>query len=302
MAVDRSNLNVFFSCGCAIGGDTLVLGGGVANHPDAATSIILIKIGEDWRTYVLQGDSVISIEYYDGQCFILGEDGAFTTFGRAGQSFSWSEISGSFIESLMPQGKRNGSFESIKYIDGHLYACGWGGQVYKYDNNNWMDFFSGILVDDDLLNICGGGGEIYCFGMRGIGYHYIDDTWEKIHIPTNVHINSSWMRNNGKILLAGNKGVLCEGQKNKWSIISNDVTKDTIWSITEFSDKVFFSTTKNLFELKNDTPKKLKLPKDVEYLFNNLVVNRNQLWSVGEIELLCLENGILKIIPCPENQ
>ncbi len=148
-----------------------------------------------------------------------------------------------------------GYLNYLKEINGVLYACGGGGQIYKRGKNGWHDIaenlrkqsptpkanlaLNTLKIGDDISDIDGySEDDLYAAGRDGI-YHFDGRLWSKVDISTDEILMIIFCAPDGVIWACGFNGAILRGDfKNGFKDIShyddNMILTKMVFSRTEY--------------------------------------------------------------------
>ena len=201
-----------------------------------------------------------------------------------------------------------GYLNSLKEIDGVLYACGGGGQIYKRDTNGWRDIagklrkqspapkanlsLNTLEIGDDISDIDGySEDDLYAAGRDGI-YHFDGKLWSEVDIPTDEIIMSIFCALNGVIWACGFNGAILRGDfKNGFKDMSHYDDNMILTKMVFFQNKIYFSSNEGLFSLdyKKEKSKlyKIKEIKECE----DISVHKETLICIGPKKITIFNNN-----------
>ncbi|MBR8055596.1 hypothetical protein KDX07_31325 [Burkholderia vietnamiensis] len=163
--------------------------------------------------------------------YALSEQGDVENYSRDGSVIE--KIPDSGLEPVLPN---YGYVTRIREIDGHLYVCGYGGQVYKRDSVGWAHVDAQLLqkkVDigsiedpneslaaltksaDETIGLIDINGlnekSIYVVGNDGCMAFFDGTSWTKLPKATAAHLNCVMSVSVDSVWVAGSKGTLLKG-------------------------------------------------------------------------------------------
>jgi hypothetical protein len=174
---------------------------------------------------------------YRGWC-VLGKNGEIADIA-GGNPPRISQISGAGLNVMRPYGY----VEAIKQIDGELYVCGYGRQVYKLVDEQWLSISDEILTRERAIGFFDIDGKderhIYAVGWKGEIYQYDGEDWHKDDSPTTAHLASVRVLGQNEVWICGDKGVVLHGHFNQWTQLGSDAFTGTWYSIESFNGKIY---------------------------------------------------------------
>lgn len=145
--------------------------------------------------------------------------------------------------------KING-FQTIVKTDNHLYAGGWGGEIWFYNGTKWSQEVS----------------------------------------PTNFILSDSTITNKGQIVFCGRNGTIVIGETGIWSIIDTGFISDDLWSTVYYDNKLFFSSGSHIYFLDDEQLVEVDFEIDgYNGTHYKLQVIENHLFSFGERDILVFD-------------
>ncbi len=181
----------------------------------------------------------------------------------------------------------------IKQIAGQMYAAGMARIFYIRNRNGVWERLDSGSRDNKIVDPIGGfksfdgfsSENIYAVGFKGEIWRFNGVQWELSESPTNVKLESCFCASDGHVYICGACGVILKGLFNRWTIIPNDLTEKTLWSVCEFHGKIYLSDNENIYLYNGVTIEQVDTGiqgKSTSYLHSN----DRTLWSVGESSIL----------------
>jgi hypothetical protein len=216
-----------------------------------------------------------------------------------------------------------GYLNEIKQIGGHLYACGFSGQVYRRDSaGDWVHMDEGLLQSPDL-----DGGEyfvqsidgpheraIYAAGSVHVPGHparadfWNGERWTPLTLPptagriTRIFVESPtrvWMCGDNGTVLSGNAA---EGFRTMTALGNTDL----LLSITKFQDVMYVGSNVGLFRFDPERPdavlRKVETGLQPELADANVVQAVDDvLWSMGPKDIARFDGTVWERFDQPDN-
>jgi hypothetical protein len=181
----------------------------------------------------------------------------------------------------------DGLIRDMRIIGAEIFAAGMGRQVYqRVSTGRWKPIHGRILQPASLTEVRGFNAihgldesEFLAVGWYGEIYRRTGKTWREEDSGTNVILNDVHVAPNGTAYTAGQMGVLLKNAGKGWRIIDHGATKEQIYGLHWFDDRLFVATGDELFSLEKDKLKRIKFPR--ESTFQSLHANDGVLLSVG---------------------
>ena len=231
--------------------------------------------------------------------WILGKNGEIAEVTANG--IDVQQIPGAGLNWAEPYGY----VEMIKSIAGELYVCGYGRQVYKRVDSEWVSISDTILTRESatgFFDIDGvDGAHLYAVGWKGEIYFHDGREWLRDDSPTNSHLSSIICADDGTIWIAGNKGVVLRGGFNQWTEIRSDEFPDNWYGLAVYEGRVYLAANQSLAYVDEDTIKPLDVGLDRPITTNRLFAKEGLLWSVGEKDILVFDGDSWREIEHPDN-
>jgi hypothetical protein len=196
---------------------------------------------------------------------------------------------------------------NLRNIAGDVFVMGAGRQVYRRESvGAWTRFDTGMVnplgkVELAAIESMAGFGkdEIYAVGWGGEIWLYDGRVWARKPSPTNVRLKNIVCAPDGQVYISGQSGTVLRGRRDAWEVISPDTTEDTIQDMLWFGEKIWATTSKDLFLLDgNDLVSSLSRPKPVSR-YQYLDAHDGLLWSFGETELAFYDGSSWHDVPLP---
>ncbi len=165
-----------------------------------------------------------------------------------------------------------------------VYAVGYQGMVYRFeDNRRWIRFDRGLPSTIDLQAIGGGEEELCAVGRHGAIWIRDRDRWSECASPTNWHLTCITSTPSGEIYVAGHRGTLIRGKGAVWEVVDHDSTKSDLWSLQWFDGHLYAATIDDVLVLDDDALVSLS-PNTLSSSYR-LDVFRDKLWSFGQFDV-----------------
>lgn len=221
--------------------------------------------GDPWRHLDLPNFTTVSI---CSSIKAIGDRRKYVILSKNGEiSVYWPD--GASTENIAEAGVDKelpiyGYLNSLKEINGVLYACGGGGQIYKRGKNGWHDFAENLRkqsptpkanlalntleIGDDISDIDGySEDDLYAAGRDGI-YHFDGRLWSKVDISTDEILMSIFCAPDGVIWACGLNGAILRGDfKNGFKDISHYDDNMILTKMVFFQNRIYFSSNEGLF-------------------------------------------------------
>jgi len=295
---------VFFSDGVALRDDTIVVAAGFTEDPEAATSRIYLKFGEEWLAHEVEHDFIVSVSHHDGVLFAVGRNGLVKHVGQAGVDLTADRVRGRFKTFMLTEATARGHLSRVRAVAGSFYACGWGGQIYRLGANNWTKVECGLddKRDDDFLDIDGTApNDLYVAGLNGAAAHFDGTRWRYLDLPTNAHIYGVKCLSADDVVLCGSDGVLLRGNHRAGFNLIDPGIDANFWSMTVFGGKLYMAYGDNgLYAYSQGVFSEVKIAKK-NPLTHRLDATGNTLWSFGSGSIQCFDGQKWTEAVCPDN-
>ena len=193
--------------------------------------------------------------------------------------------------------KKLGYMRSVRAIEGVAYAAGMMRQVYRRDAaNSWSPIDKGMRASRDA-KVCGFEAidgftqkEIYAAGYKGEIWRYDGKKWKQIDSPTNLVLTNAICAGDDKVYACGQRGLLLRGRKDSWEIIDHDSTKQDLWGLAWYKDRLYLSSTKQVFTLeKGDVLERVRFGEDTPLTAYHLSAADGVLWSIGAKDVMAYD-------------
>lgn len=125
--------------------------------------------------------------------------------------------------------------------------------------------------------------EMYAVGLRGEIWQWDGQLWHgrQSPLPQTARLTQITCASDGKVYVAGDKGVLVRGRGEVWEVLSSGIT-DAITGLRLWKDQLYALTAKGVY--RHDGAKLVPVPlpkKDPPKTFRMLDISRDALWSIG---------------------
>ena len=274
-------------------------------------------------------DNIVSVHAYRGDVESLPDGSRFVALGRHGTvRFNQKNVP-TFVEQIPGAGLVDDAFGGLmthlREINGHLWACGQRGQVYRrFGRDDWRHVDQGLFVDLDpdkfatpgdlaeamvsgpMLECMDGSSErdVYVVGLQGFMAHFDGKQWRKVALRTDEHL--TWVRCYGpdEVWACGFNGTLLKGNARDGFKEMSSVDDNQTWvCLSKFQDKVYLSAEEGLhvFDGKKIALVKTKLKPELQGAWRVDHAD-GVLWSVGLKDVAHFDGKHWTRIHDPDNE
>jgi hypothetical protein len=213
-----------------------------------------------------------------------------------------------------------GHMAQLRQIGEHLYACGYGGQVYKREGpDHWVHMDKELLqkIDEQESlspNDINGPhesaiylvGSVFSAGMPAFLYFWNGKDWRKIEVPGAAgYLTCICVESESRIWLCGQNGTLLVGNADDgFKSFSTDDEDMDFLSVTVFEGKVYMGSTLEMYIFDPDRPGdgirpfKTSLEPALKEVFF-VEAKDGVLWVVGSKDLARFDGNEWKRIKLP---
>jgi hypothetical protein len=134
--------------------------------------------------------------------------------------------------------------------------------------------------------------EIYAAGYQGEIWFYDEFNWERQDSPTNVALTTMAVTLEGDVHIAGLAGIYIVGRRGAWRVIEHHLHENDFWGMTFFDGYVYSATLNGIFCYVPDglEPVDLNLERHVSTAY--LDARGGVMWSAGHKDLLRTNDGV----------
>lgn len=328
---------LIFATGCAIDSEMYYISCILENKskaedaPDTVMCFYQNQTREKWFYHELPGWRVVSVAFHDTplntarSIYALGEQGDIEIYSRTGSIFEKIPDAG-----LNHKEHFFGHMSRMRFIDKNLYACGFGGQIYRNRDGMWSHFDDGLLqktraptdlrISDpqalltqlsetansarDLADIDGfNEQDMYVVGSDGLIGHHNGQSWQILESPTAANLNAIHLSPDKDVWIVGSRGTLMKGSAQcGFIVISRESIDADFYSITSFDDIVYIGASDGIYTLIDDTIEILPISEQ-ENLFQVTCVESKDkvLWALSPTKLLRFDGRVWQTIVHPNN-
>lgn len=274
-------------------------------------------------------DNIVSVHAYRCAKECLPDGSRYAALGRHGTVRFNERNTPSFTETLPGAGllgsNTGGLMTHLREIDGALWACGQGGQVFRrFGRDDWRHVDTGLHVplnlkdfegkpdelaeamfNSPMLNCIDGfnGADVYVVGLRGFMAHFDGQCWQKIDLPTDEHL--LWVRCDGQDVWAcGTNGALLKGDiRRGFKDLSTLQDKQTWVCLTRYRDQTWLSAEEGLYVFDGQAiaPVRTGLEPELQDAWRVDHVD-GVLWSIGINDLARFDGQHWERIQHPDNE
>jgi hypothetical protein len=298
--------SLFFSDGCVVHREAVVIPAQYNEAPDVDVSRVMLKFGDQWVHYDVNDDMIRSVAYLDedGRCYLMGLSGIIYSFGGHGRPLGLTNVAGTSQREVIADAEEYGELFRIRSIGGHVYACGQSSQVYRRAHGRWEHFDRGLLdLRASTLEDIGGTGpeNLYAVGWGGLILRFDGQNWRRVDSPTNQHLSNIKIISNEEIYTCGNNGVLLRGAGEHWEFVGDPDFKANFWGMEFFNGKLYLAHMEGLLEFDGMHFGAVDFGVERKLTYYRLHANDGILWSFGINDLFCFDGQRWREVICPEN-
>ncbi len=186
-------------------------------------------------------------------------------------------------------------------IGDNLYVAGMNRRVYRREGpNQWVNFDEGISLPADEDQAAGfkaihgtsESGTIAVVGLDGEIWQCQNGDWLQVDSPTNINLSCVRVINSDLAYAGGDSGVLLVGKGRTWKSIEHNTTKEDIWDIEWFNNRLYITTKTAFWALgDNDKLELVNMGLGPGISFRHLHANDGVLWSFGPKDISWTEDG-----------
>jgi photosystem II stability/assembly factor-like uncharacterized protein len=184
-----------------------------------------------------------------------------------------------------------GSPNRIRVIAGRPYVCGFAGQIYTLDGDNWVHMDDGVVEPEgtasslDLEGIHGTAhDDLYVVGSRGFLARWDGHAWMRIPLLTDSYLGGVRAFTRDHVVAVGNDGVVVEWNGANWTVNIIPRHRQTLLSDVEMFDGDLYVAAVDKLLVRKDKAKKweeVKLRVKEEPEFIRLAIGDGRLWAMG---------------------
>ncbi|WP_320200637.1 hypothetical protein RMR16_024775 (plasmid) [Agrobacterium sp. rho-13.3] len=274
---------------------------------------------DGWRYVDISDFTIADVCVVDNA---IGKQRRYAVLSREGEIIYYSPGE-QFGEKVIGAGLKSdgpvyGYLNKLKEVDGTLYACGGGGQIYRRSDDGWEDIagplrrealpplpnivLNPVTIGDDVADIDGySPTDMYAAVGRGI-YHYDGDQWKRCGLPFNEIIMAITCAPDGFVWACGFNGlILCGNTSNGFSAVQHDRAETHLTKVTLFKGKLYFASNQGLLRqrLKEGTTVLEKVPSVP--VCDDLSTAGEVLLCVGSKSIHLLQSGVAAELSHPDN-
>ncbi|MCP4601487.1 MAG: hypothetical protein GY847_13395 [Proteobacteria bacterium] len=263
------------------------------NHGSQSSSLMMWSQNKkQWFQFNL-GWTAIRIACSESQMFVLGSDGHILKADASGMAEEDIKSSDNSLITVK-------DFKDMRLIGDQLYVVGDEHQIYiRQGSNNWIKSDVGHKSSRHDHKECGlnaiyglDESEIYAVGDNGEIWHCNAGKWSELDSPTSVTLNCIRVIEPGLAYATGNEGTLLRGHGNLWEVVNQNTTKEDLFGIEWFDEKLYIASEGELFVLRDDNQlERAGAGYGPGWTFKHLHANDGILWSFGKDHLFSTEDG-----------
>lgn len=229
-------------------------------------------------------------------------DAEFVAVGEGGQILKLRR-DGSTDESTIFAGKvtARGPIRGAASIGDALYVVGAAHQAFKISTPLTVTDLSIPVsltrAQPDSVGLeaiaAFGENEIYAAGWEGEIWLYEGGNWSRVGGPTSLILTAIVCAPDESVYVVGQRGSLLRGRRNQWTVIDTPAIRENLWSAAWFMDRLFTSSSQQLFGLGQGELRSIELPEQPETFFW-LDANTDRMLSVGadDVQLLLTDRAL----------
>jgi len=279
---------LFFSDGCVVRRDVLLLAAGFNADPDQDYSRVVFSLGGEWRHFDVEEDAVISVTASGDTGYVVASNGSVFEV-PLNASLTIKAIDEKMREWMIESVVDYGELTRVRAISGVPYCCGQSGQVYRLGKTKWVRADHGLRSDEgpDLEDIDGSGvDDVYVVGIGGAMHHFDGATWRRVDLPTNLNLSNIRRASDGVYYACGDDGLILKGCGHDWRIVTDIVPDKNYWGLEVFNGGVYLAHDKGIDRLMDDQVLPVPLGIPGRLTFHRLHAGNGHLYSFGTDDVL----------------
>ena len=190
-----------------------------------------------------------------------------------------------------PRGR--GNVRGVRLIGDHVYAVGMGRQVYRRDGPGiWSHCDTDVVRPVGALDITGFSAidglvesDLFAVGMGGEIWTRDDRGWRPVDSPTNVILQCVRAVAPGLVYACGQQGVLLRGSPEGWEPVAHSSTRDDLWGMEWFEDRLYVASSKAIFRLDGDDLHRVDTGLGDSFTYGELHAGEGAMWSFGAMNI-----------------
>lgn len=184
----------------------------------------------------------------------------------------------------------------VTAVGSNAYAVGMRRQAYQRNpDGTWHAIHGDMLAPPNSDTVFGfeavvgiSVNELYAAGWEGEIWRFDGARWFRVPSPTNLIITDLTTSRDGQVYACGQAGLLLAGRADDWNVLESG-TKEDLWSITSFKDRIFVAGFRDVFELKDGKLEPIAEAAALTNSFYSLSSGSDALWSVGPKSVLVFD-------------
>jgi hypothetical protein len=250
--------------------------------------------GNAWSQYMIPAAGVAHcVIPEDGRTVLTLSPGGIVHVAKP-EGFSWETLDNS---EEGPTSLRQ--MRDIRPIDGHVYAVGMGRMIYRRSPRGaWARFDESLRGNRGTIEITGflaidgcSESHIYAVGFKGEMWCFNGKRWSQIDSPTNMKLERVRVVSPDLAVACGGAGTILLGSRDKWRVVSHEITKATFWGLEYFEGKFYLADNNSVYTFDGSQ----LLPLDSDPLkgvsTGRLHAADGVLWSVGEKDIVVFDGN-----------
>jgi len=275
---------ITFTTGCAINKDMYYMACVIDEHDmDELHTAMLIyqdQRPEKWFYHDLPGWRVVAATFpYPPPgsvrvVYALDENGKVEAYSRNGSEIT--QIPGAGLD----ESPHLGYVSQIRSIGDSLCVCGYNGQVYKNNKEEWLPLDKGFEkkevdlerlkspdpedhlkawddYDDGLLHLVDINGtsedNLYVVGTDGVIAYHNGGEWKLLKKITGAHLNSIFIVAPDDVIIVGDHGTVLRGNAaDGFRVIFRKNSNFHLYGAAAFRDSIYLASSNGLYLLEDD--------------------------------------------------
>ena len=279
-----------FGCGIGSGIDRgIVIALSAGRSPTSSSERYLMEwTGGAWRsrTVDLTARAMAFADSEGRELLVMGEGGHALVLSNSG-------IAEERVDASVEGPSGRGNIRGVRLIGSHLYAVGMGRQVYRRVSPGiWMHWDAEVVRPVGSLDTTGFSAidgreesDLYAVGMGGEIWHRDGRDWHSIASPTNVILQCVRAVAPGLVYACGQQGVLLRGSPEGWEAIGHSITRDDLWGMEWFGNRLYVASAKAIFRLDGDDLERVDTGLGDSFTYCELHASDGAMWSFGAMHV-----------------
>jgi hypothetical protein len=137
---------------------------------------------------------------------------------------------------------------------------------------------------------------VYACGFGGEVWRFDGSSWQPIDSPTNAKLEQVLVVSPDEVVFCGARGLVALSDGEHWKFLEPTASKSTLWGLAKFNGDVYVADSAQVYRVSNDALEPMPLLTGKSVTTGRLQSADGVLWSIGENDLLSFDGSTWRVV------